>query len=103
MNDDTEKLKLLKDHIEYTTHQRIPSPCVMKFNENGHDIRWMKSILSSSESYPIQERINIIKEIYPEYKDLDINQEFLKRFDDPFSSNDTTPAQFEREITTNLL
>ncbi|KAN0032421.1 hypothetical protein ACTFIV_006315 [Dictyostelium citrinum] len=103
MTDATEKLQLLQDHIDHTTHQRIPSPCVMKFDENGHDIRWMKSILSSSESYPIQERINIIKEIYPEYKDLDINQEFLKRFDDPFSSSDTTPAQYEREITTNLL
>ncbi|EGC39389.1 hypothetical protein DICPUDRAFT_45211 [Dictyostelium purpureum] len=100
-SDNQDRLNLLDSYIKEIITQRLPSPYIIKFNERDHEVRWLKSLLSSSESYPIDQRLEIVKEIYPQFQN-ETNQNFLERFNDPFTNDPFTPSNYLREINTKI-
>ncbi|KAF2074194.1 hypothetical protein CYY_004480 [Polysphondylium violaceum] len=94
-----DQLKDLYSYIDILKSYRIPSPFIITFNQDQNEVRWLRSILNCSDSYPIDERIEIIKEIYP---NINIDSSNIKQFDSIFPSDDQTPAQYERYIISTL-
>ncbi|KYQ93338.1 hypothetical protein DLAC_06008 [Tieghemostelium lacteum] len=93
-------LKSMYQYIDVLRHDRLPSPFIIKSTERDHNVRWILSILPHSILSPMTERVEIMKDIYPEFSSSDINSSTFKTMDDslPLIASEMSLYQYDRYI-----